>query len=270
LVGLGYVGAVICASNLLNPEGASSWVFSIGACLASWGIGRVIRSRRFVSAQLELTTQRIAAQRGAHELLAIAEQRTTIARELQSLVGESVSSMIVQAQAAQRLLDDDPRLADAAMATVEDAGRQALEEMRRILGVLRHGEDNAELAPQPGIGQISALVEQIRGQQRDVALRVEGEPGPLPTSVDLGTYRILEEALAAAGASESLTIALRFDVHEIELAVSLSGRAPLDWPTFTMRERAALCEGSVEVEAAPDGGECLTLRLPRTFDEVRA
>ena len=123
-------------------------------------------------------------------MLVIAEQRTRIARELQALVANSVSAMIVQTQAAQRLLVEAPRDADAAMVIIEDTGRQALAEMRRILGVLRRDDDKPELSPAPGVGQIPALIERVRRSHPLVALHVEGEPGPLPASVDLGIYRI--------------------------------------------------------------------------------
>jgi signal transduction histidine kinase len=271
LLGLAYTGLVLVASNLLEPSGATSWVFSLAACVAPWVVGRILRARRETAAQLKHTAEMLAAEDGGRELLAVAEQRTRIARELQTLIAHSVSAMIVQTQTAQRLLDDHPDEADAAMATIEDTGRQALADMRRILGVLRRSDDETDLAPQPGVGQIPALVERLRSAQHPVLLHVEGAPGPMPASVDLGVYRILEEALAGVvDHADPVEVVLRFGADDIELSVTSSGRAHLEWPTSAMRERAALCQGTAAVESIAGPGERLVVRLPRVFDEAVA
>jgi len=268
LLGLAYTGLVLVVSNLVEPSGATSWVFSVAACVTPWGIGRILRARRETAAELRDTAEMLAAEEGGRELLAVAEQRTRIARELQTLIAHSVSAMIVQTQTAQRLLDDHPDEADAAMATIEDTGRQALADMRRILGVLRRSDDEADLAPQPGVGQIPALVERMRSAQRPVVLHVEGAPGPMPASVDLGVYRILEEALA--GVVDPVDLVLRFGADDIELTVTSPGRTHLEWPTPAMRERAALCQGIAAIESIAGPGERLVVRLPRVFDEAVA
>jgi len=268
LLGLAYTGLVLVVSNLVEPSGATSWVFSVAACVTPWGIGRILRARRETAAELRHTAEMLAAEEGGRELLAVAEQRTRIARELQTLIAHSVSAMIVQTQTAQRLLDDHPDEADAAMATIEDTGRQALADMRRILGVLRRSDDEADLAPQPGVGQIPALVERMRSAQRPVVLHVEGAPGPMPASVDLGVYRILEEALA--GVVDPVDVVLRFGADDIELTVTSPGRTHLEWPTPAMRERAALCQGIAAIESIAGPGERLVVRLPRVFDEAVA
>lgn len=275
LLGLGYSGMVLVANNVLEPSAASSWVFSVAACAVPWGVGRILRARRETAAELTHTAEMLAAEQGGRELLAIAEQRTRIARELQTLIAHSVSTMIVQTQTAQRLLKDQPDEADGAMATIEDTGRQALVDMRRILGVLRRSDDEADLAPQPGVGQIPALVERLRTAQRPIVLHVEGGPGPMPASVDLGVYRILEEALGSAvegtvDGSGPVDVVLRFGADDIELSVTSPGRPHLDWPTTAMRERAALCQGTAAVESIAGPGERLVVTLPRIFDEAVA
>jgi signal transduction histidine kinase len=265
-LGLGACLAAGAAVNLLGPFDPTSWVFTVGACVASWGTGRAMRGRRALAAELQASAERIAAEQGGRELLAIAEQRTRIAYELQTLVATSVSTMIVQAQAAQRLLGQGAAEADAAMAMIEDTGRHALTEMRRILGVLRHSDDRADLAPQPGIGQIPVLVEAARRAHRSVALRVEGEPGPLPASVDLGVYRVLEDVLTGPDDDHgSVDILLRFGADDIELTVT-GGAAHLNWPTVAMRERVALCQGTVDVDPVAGAGERLVARIPRIFE----
>ena len=178
------------------------------------------------------------------------------------MVAGSVSAMVVQTEAAQQLLLEDLDRADAAMAAVEDAGRETLSEMRRILGVLGRVDEAAELAPQPGVGQIHALVERAREQHRQVELEVDGDPGPLPASIDLGVYRILEEALAGTCAGP-LEVRLTFAERELELDVTSHGTPAASWPTLAMRERVALCDGDLEADE-----ERLRVRLPRAFEEV--
>jgi signal transduction histidine kinase len=269
-LGLAICVLAIAAGNLLGSgtSEASSLVFSLGASTgASWVSGRILRARRALAAELRRTNERIIAEQHGREMLAIAEQRTRIARELQALVANSVSAMIVQTQAAQRLLVQAPGDADAAMAIIEDTGRQALAEMRRILGVLRRPDDKADLSPAPGVGQIPALVERARRTQRLVALRVDGDPGPLPASVDLGVYRILEDALASADGSDgAIDVVLHFGADEIKLDVTSYGAPRLDWPSIAVRERVALCQGVVDVDAVPGAGERLVVKLPRVFE----
>jgi signal transduction histidine kinase len=246
-------------------------VFTIGVCGCSWVAGRFMRARRALAAELRQTNERITAETDGRETLAIAGQRTRIAQELQILVTHSVSTMIVQSQAAQRLLDQDSDQADAAMERIEATGRHALDEMRRILGVLRHPDDHAELIPQPGVGQIPALVEKMRGTQPDVALHVEGKPGPLPASVDLAVYRFLAEALSTvAGPPTPIDILLRFGAEDITLAVTAPQTVRLDWPTIAMRERVALGQGTIDVEMLPRTGERLVIHLPCVLTGVLA
>ena len=270
VLGLAICIIAIAAANLVEPglSSASSWVFSLGiSTVPSWVTGRILRARRALAAELRRTNERIIAEQHGREMLAITEQRTRIARELQALVANSVSAMIVQTQAAQRLLIEVPDDADRAMAVIEDTGRQALVEMRRILGVLRRADDKPDLVPTPGVGQIPALVERARQAQRLVTLHVNGEPGPLPASVDLGVYRILEDALASADDSDGpIDIVLHFGADNVELDLTSHGVPRLDWPSIAVRERVALCQGVVDVDILPGTGERLVVKLPRVFE----
>jgi signal transduction histidine kinase len=262
VAGLAVSIAAVSALSARTPSETSGWVFTIGVCGGSWVAGRFMRARRALAAELRQTNERIAAETNGREALAIAGQRTRIARELQILVAHSVSTMIVQSQAAQQLLDQDSDQADAAMASIEATGRHALDEMRRILGVLRHHGDHAELAPQPGVEQIPALIEKTRGARPDVTLHVEGKPGPLPASVDLAVYRLLAEALSTvADTPTPVDILLRFGSQDVTLAVTAPQNVRLDWPTIAMRERVALCDGTIDVETLPDTGERLVIHL---------
>jgi signal transduction histidine kinase len=239
-----------------------SYAFPTVTLAASWAVGRAVRASRLLNEELGRKAEWIAAERESRELLAVADERTRIARELHAVVASRISAMVVQTEAAQQLLLEDLDRADAAMAAVEEAGRQTLSEMRRILGVLRRVDEVAELAPQPGVGQIHKLVERARDQRRQVELEVDGDPGPLPASIDLGVYRILEDALASTGAG-LLEARLTFAERDVELDVTSHSAPAARWPTLAMRERVALCDGELEA----DEGR-LRVRLPRAFEEV--
>jgi signal transduction histidine kinase len=264
------IGLAVClvgpwALVTMTPHpSVSRYAAPTGTLALSWAVGRVVRAHRLLNQELARKAERIAAERESRELLAVADERTRIARELHAVVAGRVSAMVVQTEAAQQLLDEDLDRADAAMAAVEEAGRDALSEMRRILGVLRRVDETAERAPQPGVGQIHGLVERAREQRRDVELEVDGDPGPLPASIDLGVYRILEEALASTGAGP-LEVRLTFAERDLELDVTSHTAPAASWPTLAMRERVALCDGELEADERR-----LRVRLPRAFEEVLA
>jgi signal transduction histidine kinase len=251
------VPVAICAMTYRSDIDISNYLFACGAPAVSWGVGRALRARRQLNDELERMTYRLAAERESRELLAVADERTRIARELHAMVAGRITAMVVQTGAAQRLLRDDLDRADEAMAAVEAAGRQTLAEMRRILGVLRRPDETPELAPQPGVGQIHLLVQRARADHRDVEFEVDGEPGPLTASVDLGLYRILEEALATAGPGD-MKVRLGFAEQDVDLQVIADGGTDQAWPTLGMRERVAFCDGELEA-----GEGRLRLRLPR-------
>jgi signal transduction histidine kinase len=256
--------AVWALVALTRHTSVGQFAYPTGSFALAWVVGRAVRARRRLNEELGRKVQRIAAERESRELLAVADERTRIARELHAVVAGSVSAMVVQTEAAQQLLDEDLDRADAAMAAVEGAGREALSEMRRILGVLRRGDEAPALAPQPGVGQIHGLVERAREQHRQVELEVDGDPGPLPASIDLGVYRILEEALASTGAGQ-VDVRLTFAERDVELDVTSRSAPAATWPSLAMRERVALCDGELEA----DEGR-LRVRLPRAFEEVLA
>jgi signal transduction histidine kinase len=265
LIGLAVCLVAPLAIVAMSPQtSVSNYAFPTGGLALSWAVGRAVRARRLLNEELGRKAERIAAERESRELLAVAEERTRIARELHAVVAGRVSAMVVQTEAAQQLLLEDLDRADAAMAAIEEAGRETLSEMRRILGVLRRADDAADLAPQPGVGQIHGLVDRAREQHRHIELEVDGDPGPLPASIDLGVYRILEEALASTGEGP-LEVRLTFAERDVELDVTSHSAPAVSWPTLAMRERVALCDGELEA----DEGR-LRVRLPRAFEEVLA
>jgi signal transduction histidine kinase len=256
------LGATWALDVIATPRTVSNYLFTGGLVTASWAAGRALRARRLLNEELERKAVRIAAERESRERLAVADERTRIARELHAVVAGNVSAMVVQTGAALQLLDIDPGRADEAMAAVESAGRETLADMRRILGVLRRADEAPNLGPQPGVGQIHQLVELARANGREVEFAVAGEPGPLPASVDLGLYRILEEALAKVAPGD-VAVRLRFTKHDVELEMTSPHAVVTGWPTMAMRERTALCGGELEADDRQ-----LRVRLPREFGEV--
>ena len=187
----------------------------------------------------ELLAQREAIQR----------ERSRIARELHDVVGSSLSMMVVQSQAAAAALDDDPSIARSALKAIAESGREALVEMRRLLGVLRHADDDvAETAPQPGLSALEGLLEQVREAGLPVELTVDGDVVPLPAGIDLSCYRIVQEALTNAlrhAEAQLAQVRLTYLDEAIEIEVLDDGRGAtagggLGQGQLGMRERVSL------------------------------
>jgi signal transduction histidine kinase len=209
-----------------------------------------------------------------HELNAVAEERSRIARELHDVVAHNVGLMVVQAQGAQRVLDRDPQRARQALETIERTGRAALGDMRGSLGALRKPESDAPLAPQPRIESLGALVEQARRSGLEVELVTEGDPAPLAAGVDLSVYRIVQEALTNtlkhAGPVHA-RVKVRYAGDELELEISddgapgqprRSGVTEGGHGLVGMRERVALYGGQLHADQRPEGGFIVRASLP--------
>jgi signal transduction histidine kinase len=262
-----FLGGAALQTLILSHDTAGYFAGGAFTLSAAWAAGRAIRSRRVLTAELERRSARLQAERDDRARLAVAGERTRIARELHTLVAHSVTGMVVQAEAARGLLDGDGAQADTAMDAIEHTGRQALSEMRRILGVLRHNDEVGELRPQPGVDQIYALIQRAREHGQPVELSVDGEPGTLPAGVDLGIYRILEDALRSAAQQPGsiVGVALRFGEADLELHLTAACDGPNSWPTLVMRERVALCGGEEEAVFHDDRGWRFGARLPRSM-----
>jgi len=249
-----------------GPTPVASYLSTGAVVAAAWGLGRWLCARPLLHAELVRNTAQSVADRENRIRLAVADERTRVAQELHALIGSNVSAMVIQAEAAELQLEAEPVAAETAMEAVERTGRDALADMRRLLGVLRHAEGSPLLAPQPGVGEVYALVEAARASNRSIELSVEGEPGPVPASVDLAIYRVLEEALHSCGSGRT-KIHLWFTDDGVKLEVSTEGVDGTSWPTPAMRERAALCDGRVAGQVLPDS-RWFSIALPRTFAEV--
>lgn len=266
-----YIGATAVSQLIVLHATLANYLGAPLTMSAAWAAGRVIRRRRQLTAELHRTAARLEVEREDRARLAVAGERSRIARELHAAVARSVAAMVVQTEAARSLLRRNALQADATMAAIEDAARETLVEMRRILGVLRHAGDSGELEPQPGIDRIYALIQTARERGQQVELSVDGDPGTLPAGVDLGIYRILEDALTTVDPQHgtAVGVALRCSDRDLELHLTANCQGPSGWPTDAMRERVALCGGNLDanvtdVPEAPDGhGWRFVARMPR-------
>jgi len=242
------------------------WLFVGGV----WLLGRWVRRRRASTDDLERHAGELAADRDALAREAVADERARIAREMHDAVAHSVSVMVLQAGAAEQVLATSPERARESLATIQDSGREAIVELRRMLGLLRDPATGASPAPQPGVGRLDALLEQVRAAGLPVEMTVEGEPRRLPPGIDRSVYRIVQEgltnALKYAGPAHA-TVRLRYGDLAVELEVLDDGRGAAGagsggFGLLGMRERAALYGGVLAAEPRPGGGYALRARLP--------
>ncbi len=266
VAGLALLAVAPAIRQVLDHQlNVSSYAGFLLVIALAWLAGRAVRSRRGHAATLERTTLKLAAERDNHAGLAVAGERSRIARELHAVVAKDVAVMVIQAQAARGQLPDDPASADESLQAIQATGRQVLSEMRRILGVLRYRGEPREMSPQPGVGQIHGLLRYWRQQGLQIDLSVRGEPSALSLGVDLAVYRVVEEILTAAEQRSAVAIALVFGDNEIELEVAACPRNRSAWPPASVGERVSLCGGEVRADSDPSrrgARRHLIVRLP--------
>jgi len=200
----------------------------------------------------------------------VAVERGRIARELHDVVAHNVSMMVVQAGAAARVLHGDEPDVRNALDVIAATGRETVDEMRTLLGVLRSDDGPAALRPQPGLADLEQLVGGVREAGLPVTLRIEGAPRPLPPALDLSAFRIVQEALTntlrhAGPARAEVTV--RYENDLVTLEIADTGRGPRGDPgtghgLVGMRERAAMLDGELEAAQADGGGFTVRARLP--------
>ncbi len=269
---LAVVVAVDAIGHQLNP---GDLFFPMLLVTAAWLLGSMLRSRVEATAQLRRRAQRLEREREELAGAAIADERARLARELHDVVAHSVSVMVVQAGAARTVLDRSPDEALTSLGTVERTGREALGELRRVLGMLRPEEEAPELSPQPGLSTgLGDLVERARRAGLPVELHVDGTPRPLATGIDLTAYRIVQEALTNtlkhAGPAHA-RVDVRWGEDELRLEVRDTGNGPGRTVDETgaglglvgMRERVALAGGRLDTGPARGGGFRVRAVLPQ-------
>ena len=286
-VGVAVAVAEVSVDLLNDPAPWGEAVFGGVVMFVAWYVGRRVQLRTERAAELLL-------EQAAEARRIVIEERTRIARELHDVVAHRVSLMTVQAGAAKAVAAEDPEGALRAMGAVEEAGRQALDELRHLLGVLRPETGLDGLGPQPGLADLPRLVEQTRGAGLDVSLATDGVPAELPARVDLFAYRIVQEALTNvlkhAGPGAHTEVRLGTDRSGIVVEVLDDGKGleppsaaagpfrPADSPVgdrqdrrsgrsaghgiVGMRERALLLGGTLDARPRPGGGFRVVAHLP--------
>ena len=261
------LGAVV-ADGLASGRGTDYgfWV-AVGIF---WVMGLLFRQRLLRVAELQAHADRLRLEQAEKARWAVIEERSRIARELHDVISHSVSVMVVQAGAARHTLDPPDTEMWQALQAIETAGREALAELRRLLGILRRPDDEPALAPVPGLARVGVLVEQMGEAGLPTQLCIEGQPADIAPGVDLTAYRIIQEALTNSlrhAGSAQAKVCIRYRPHELDLEITDDGQggaAQTDGAgngLAGMRERVALYGGTLD--AGPgDGGFTVHTRLP--------
>jgi len=252
--------------------------------LPAWLVGNALRIRQLRADLFETRARQLEQQQEQARQAAILEERGRIARELHDVVAHSVSMMVVQAGAARQVLKQGHALAPEAtdsMLAVEASGRAALSELRHMLGALSTNgfpaaskptsEPEPGIAPQPGLGQLDALVQRVRDAGLPVTVRTEGEPTPLPAGIDIASYRILQESLTnamryAAGAPTEIRLHYRDTELKLEVLDDGPGTGRADGAPghglVGKRERVAIFGGRLEAGPRLERGYAVRAWLP--------
>ena len=268
---------VVFGSNAVSALGPHrSWrdvlVWSVVSGIAMLIARRAVRDRQLRAEALAAHAELLEREQELRAHEAVAEERARIARELHDLVAHNVSVMVVQAGAERHALGKEQASTRDALTSIEQAGRQALAEARRLLGMLRRKGASEDLEPQPSIDQIDLLVEQVARAGLQVKLEVEGEPGPLPAGVDLCAYRVVQEgltnALKHAGPAQT-EVLLRYAPQSFEVEIRDDGRGSSDLSgegaghgLIGMRERVTLYGGELKAGPRESGGFEIHAHLP--------
>lgn len=272
--------AVAGLALALGVEALVAWrdpIGNVGAFVATslvfailWTIAFAVGRKSQEADEAKERAARAEREREARAHAAVTEERARIARELHDVVGHSVSVMTVQASAVRRLLRPEQERERAALLVVEQTGREALAEMRRMVGVLRRPEEAPTLAPQPSLERLDKLVEQAREAGLPVELRVEGDPVQLPVGLDLTAYRLVQEGLTNAlkhAHAKKAQVVVRYGDSDIEVTVTDDGEGNgtgdgSGHGLVGMRERVSVFGGQLDAGPGPNGGYQLRARLP--------
>jgi signal transduction histidine kinase len=228
-------------------------------------VGRAIRDRRALNAALRRRAAQVEADRAARAQEAVLQERARMADELHDVIAHSLSAMVVQAAGARRLLATQPDRARTAFESVEVTGREALTDVRRLLGVLRRDDEELALAPHPSLALLDSLIRRAAAEGFPITLTIEGDRRRLSPGSDLVAYRVVQEALAGArtpGGATSATVRLGYGANHLDVEVLDNGPAGTG-PPLGIRERVLVYGGDLQTGPGPDGsGHAIRARLP--------
>ncbi|MES5818216.1 sensor histidine kinase [Streptomyces sp. RG80] len=262
------VGVSLTMHHKDNTE-PFEYAFQLLSVACAYALGALSRVQRAYTAELEDRARRLERERAADTARATAQERARIARDMHDILAHAVSLMVVQAEAGPVVVRSDPARAEAAFDAIATAGRDAMSQLRRILGVLKEENRNGT-SPQPGVRALPALVRQVA---ESTGLRVElttgGEPRPLPPDTDIAAYRVVQEALTNTvkhAYASCATVELDWTEEALTVKVTDDGRGPSvpggGHGLIGIRERAAACGGDARTGRGPDGGFRVVVRLP--------
>jgi len=270
------VGVLLALARWFHDAHIRSFVGLTGLVAAAGILGQNVRNRRRLLESLHERAARLELERDQQGKLAAAGERARIARELHDVVAHNLTVMIALADGAGYAVRDAPDEAQSALETVSRTGREALAEMRRLLGVLREQDEQADAVPQPGVAEIDALVEQVRAAGLPVSYRVSPETRDLSPGVQLTVFRIIQEALTNtlkhAGLTATAEVELIATENDVRISVLDTGTPPASTTAPNgdggsglrgMRERAAVYGGVVDAGPRPQGGWRVEAQLPR-------
>lgn len=278
---VGLVGAVVGPlqwlggiSSIHQRNDLYPMLAAVLAVVTCWVLGDLRRTRSNYVAQLEERNRSLAAERDQQAVIAAAAERQRIAREMHDVVAHTLSVIVVQADGGRYAADQDPDTAKRALETIAASSRSALGEMRRLLGLLRDGDGSEGMAPQPGVPDIHALVDNVSSSGFPVTFEVVGDPREVDGGTGLTIYRVVQEGLTNtmkhAGPRASANVRLQYGPQDLTVSVRDDGSGPSGWPGRNgsgqglrgMRERVELHGGTVQVRARPTGGFELMATVP--------
>jgi signal transduction histidine kinase len=271
--GIGLAVVVVCSAIVVYEipgHTTSELVFIPLEFVIAWVAGFALHERAEQAKAAEVRATQAERERDAAARIAVAEERARIARELHDIVAHAVSVMVLQVGAVRHKLPDAMAEDRDALTGVEQAGRTALAEMRRLLAAMRRDGDEAELTPQPGLDGLNSLVEKVSRAGLPVGLHVDGEPFPLPQAIDLSAYRIVQEGLTNAlkhARASRADVMLRYEPDALQLEVRDDGKGNstsdgLGHGLVGIRERVKIYGGEMSAGTANGGGFVLRTRLP--------
>ncbi|MGW2560090.1 sensor histidine kinase [Streptomyces sp. NPDC001514] len=277
---LALLPVIVAASVWLNTRSARELLFSLFVLGAAYVFGRLTDTRRRYIAAMEDRAAQLERANRIEAEQAAARERARIAREMHDILSHAVSLMIVQAEAGPVAVRTAPERAEAAFDAISETGRDAMTQLRRMLGVLRDGPGtDAPREPQPGPAELPGLLERVRGSGLDVSYEVTGTARPLPATLGASVYRVVQEALTNTvkhARAATATVQLTYEEDEVEILVTDDGRGPTvgngghglvggigGHGLVGVHERAAAHGGTAACGPGPDGrGFRVAVTLP--------